>query len=440
MTIKYAALRRILQLRADLLLIFGQRLWQGAAGLVTIVIVTHVLSLEAQGWYYSFLSFAALYTLFDLGLSLVLVQTAAHSSVSLRWTADGHYENAGRLSALIAFGARYYAMLALAFLLFVLPAGWLFFAAFAAQFPGWQSAWVALSLAVALSLLVIPLLSVVEGSGEVAAVAGVRLTQAVIGSLATWSVLLSGGGLWATVMTPLAALACGAIWIFSRRPGVVSALRVNPRLIDWKTEIWPLQWRLGLSWLSGYLLTQIHTLVLFSTQGAAAAGQMGLSMTIGNMIGLLAQSFIARHVPATAKAVARRDWSELDGLFRGDFALSCALFVTAAVAAIGLAAILSSTAYGTRVLPIVPFSGLLLALFLGHVHGALAAQLRSYRQEPLLWVAVAGAAATLLLELPAARMAGAEGIVAVMLAVQLMIVLPLSLLLFRRCNRAWRAP
>ena len=439
MTIKRADLRSIFQLKTALGLIFAQRIWQGGAGIVTILILTHMLSLEAQGRYYSFLSFAALYTLFDLGLSLVLVQAAAHSSASLRWTADGHNEVASRLSALIAFGTRYYALLALAFLLLVLPAGWLFFTEFSPQFPDWQPAWVALAVAVALSLLVIPILAVFEGSGEVAAVAGVRLTQSVIGSLATWAVLLAGGELWATVMTPLGTLACGAVWIVSRHPSVFSSLRANSQPIDWKTELLPLQWRIGLSWFSGYLLTQMHTLVLFSTQGAAAAGQIGLSMTIGNMIGLFAQSFIARHVPAMAKAVALRDWSEFDSLFRRDFALSCALFIASAIATIGLAAILSYTAYGTRVLPVVPFSGLLLALFLGHVHGALATQLRSYRQEPLIWVAAAGALTTLLLVLPAARAAGAEGIVAVMLVVQVIIVLPLSLLLFRRRNRAWRA-
>jgi O-antigen/teichoic acid export membrane protein len=432
-------LRSILQLKTALGRILAQRVWQGLAGIVTILIITNVLTLEQQGRYYSFLSFAALYTLFDLGLSLALVQAAAHSSSSLVRSPDGYSEAAGRLAALIAFGARYYARLAIAFVLLVLPAGWIFFSVFAPQFPAWQPAWITLAVAVALSLLVIPILAVYEGSGEIAAVAGVRLSQAVIGSVATWAILLAGGGLWATVMAPLGVLTGAMIWIRRRHSEVYSIIKANSQSIDWKTELWPLQWRIGLSWFSGYVLTQIHTLVLFSTQGASAAGQIGLSMTIGNMIGLFAQSFIARHVPAMAQAVARREWDEFDGLFRRDFAYSCALFIAASVVAISLAEMLTNTRYGTRILPIIPFGGLLLALFLGHVHGALAAQLRSYRREPLVWVAAAAAVTTLALVVPAAHLAGAEGIVAVMLAVQIILVLPLSLLFYYRRNREWRA-
>jgi hypothetical protein len=119
--------------------------------------------------------------------------------------------------------------------------------------------------------------------------------------------------------------------------------------------------------------------------------------------------------------------------------LSCVFFIGAAIVAVGLAQALSYTKYSARILPVAPFAGLLLALFLGHIYGALAAPLRSYRREPLMWVAATGAVTTLVLVLPAARAAAADGIVAVMLAVQLVIVLPISLLIYRRLNRKWRA-
>lgn len=35
--------------------------------------------------------------------------------------------------------------------------------------------------------------------------------------------------------------------------------------VSWKTEIWPLQWRIALSWLSGYFIFQLFTPILFIT-------------------------------------------------------------------------------------------------------------------------------------------------------------------------------
>ncbi len=433
-------MRATLQKTSPLFLIVAQRLWQGGAGVLTIIIVTHVMSAEAQGWYYSFLSFAALYTLFDLGLSLVLVQTAAHIAVDTKWGDGGKLEGSGaeRLRSLFAFSSRLYLRLAVGFLVLVGPAGWFFFNAATAQPIAWQHAWIGLAAVTAFSLLPLPMLAIVEGSGEVATVATVRLTQAIIGSTATWIVLLCNGGLWATVMTPLAAFFTTTCWIWLHRRGIFSAIKMDHRLVNWRTEIWPLQWRLGISWFSGYLLTQIQVLVLFSAKDATAAGQMGLSLTIGNMIGLIAQAFIARHVPAMAKAAARRDWKLMDKLFHRDLALSCGFFILAAGGAILLVGILAGTSYANRVLPLIPFSALVLALFLAHVQGALATQLRSYRREPLVWITVAGATATLLLGMLAAHIWGVTGVVMAMLGVQLLFVLPSSALAFKHRNRIWR--
>ena len=53
--------------------IFLQRLTQGCTGLITLFLVTRYLSLDLQGWYYTFASIAGVWVLFDLGLSVVLL-------------------------------------------------------------------------------------------------------------------------------------------------------------------------------------------------------------------------------------------------------------------------------------------------------------------------------------------------------------------------------
>lgn len=425
---------------SPLVLVLAQRLWQGGAGLVTVVIISQTMTLEEQGWYYSFLSFAALYTLFDLGLSLVLVQAAAHSSVTLSWLPGGRFagEGSAKLAGLFASATKHYAWHALAFFVLVLPAGWWFFSLSDAQPFAWRLAWIGLVLVTALSLLPLPILALVEGSGDVATVAGVRLGQAVLGATATWIILIVGGGVWATLMMPLSALVVGICWVFFVRPGILAAVKQQDWRIDWRSEIWPHQWRLGLSWLSGYLLTQTQTLVIFATGNAAAAGQFGLSLTIGNMLGLVSQSFIARHVPAMAKAAALRDWPEMDYLFRRSAILFCIAYLGAALTMMVIVLLLNQTPHSTRILQPVSFACLLLALFASQVQAALATQLRSYRKEPLVWIGAAGATATALLSLPIAQLYGPNAVVVLILVVQLILVLPISIFLFVHYNRVWR--
>jgi O-antigen/teichoic acid export membrane protein len=399
------------------------------------------MSGQTQGWYYSFLSFAALSTLFDLGLSLALVQTAAHLAVSSRWTSAGRLVGEGgqQVRALVAFACRHYVRLAFGFAVLVIPAGLIFFNSSTGQPAGWRAQWVGLGGVTALSLLPLPFLAILEGCGEVAQVAAVRLVQAIVGSLATWSILLVGAGLWATLAVPLASFGIGLLAVAVFWPDLLGSLRHKVHVFDWQKEVWPLQWRLGLSWLSGYLLTQIQTLILFSTTDAVAAGQMGLSLTIGNMLALIAQSVIARHVPAMAQAVAQRDWATLDRLFRRDFLVFCGLFVSGAACCVVFVTVFLPAYYASRVLPPALFIGLLFSLFLGQVQAALAAQLRSYRREPLVWGSMLGAVLTVAFAWPAVQMMGVTGAVGVMLGVQVFLILPYSVFVFWRNNRVWRA-
>lgn len=87
-----------------------QRAWQAFAGLVTAVFVVHLLTPEAQGWYCSLLNAASIFTLFDLGLSLILVQRSAALHIGLALSAVGEPlgDNAFKFRGLAAFSFRWY--------------------------------------------------------------------------------------------------------------------------------------------------------------------------------------------------------------------------------------------------------------------------------------------------------------------------------------------
>ena len=413
---------------------------------MTILLLTHFLTPIQQGWYYSFLSLAALYTLFDLGLSIVLVQFSAHLFINIKWLSKGciNGENGKLFLSLVGQSFRVYLLLGLAFVLLILPVGLYFFSQKSSLagplITNWQWPWIVLVMATAINILALPFLALVEGSGRVAEAYGVRLLQGVFGSIACWCVLISGWGLWAPAMIPALGFVVVLIWLlFCHSNLIKNALRTTDSSIKWSHEIWPLQWRIGLSWLSGYLLTQIYTPILFYYQGAEVAGQMGLSLTIANMLGLLAQSWIARRVPIMAQAAGRKDWKLLDAVFAKDFIVSMLAFIGGALLLCGLHIIfLEKTLYVNRVLSLWPFVGLMGIVFINNITVALAAQLRSFRKEPLVWVSLIGALVSVPTVLWSATYYSVEGLVIAILSIQLLFILPVSIYLWRKCNTQWR--
>jgi hypothetical protein len=73
-----------------------------------------------------------------------------------------------------------------------------------------------------------------------------------------------------------------------------------------------------------------------------------------------------------------------------------------------------------------------------HLIGTLAAQLRAFLKEPLVWVMITGAIMIVPLAMFAAKSYAAAGVISVILLVQLIFILPASSLVWWRCQRMLR--
>ena len=424
------------------LIVLFQRAWQALAGIITLAFVAHFLSPVQQGYFYTFASISALHMALDMGLSAVLVQFAAREFVDLSWGLRGVVKGAepSRFLALARLSLRWYVTAALIFLL-AYPAGIFIIAGGQSDFAfEWRGPLALLVCATAANFLFLPALALTEGSGDVAEVYTVRLVQGVVGASAAWVVLVKGGGLYALAMMPLGSAVVAAVWLFFRRRDMIlQALRHKLGGFQWRAEVWPLQWRIGASWLAGYALVLMHVPLLFRTQGPIVAGQMGVTMTVANMLSLLALSWMTARLPAMARAVATRDWANLDWVFWRTFRLSCLAFAAGAALLVFLRYFLESTPYGARFLPIAETVGLLFAMGFYHVTGLFAAYLRSHLQEPFLWPSLIGALLTAIAAIWVAPVWGAQGIVLVLLMVNGLFFFPAAVWMWVHYRRKWHA-
>lgn len=415
------------------------RTWQAFAGLVTLGFVTNYLSPIAQGYYYTFASLAALLMIMDTGLSIVLIQVASHEFVGLVWGKSGLIvgDTSLRFINLIRKSIRWYGVCAILFLL-TYPIGLVFiWGKSAVSGSDWHLSWLILVLSTALNFTLLPVLTLVEGSGRVVESYIVRLLQSMVGACAVWVTLALGGGLYCVSMMAFAGVVVSCIWLVTRYRELIRKVFVNSGHtdFDWRSEVWPMQWRLGISWFCGYFLTQMHTPLLFRTQNPIVAGQMGLTMTVTNMLSMIALAWMTSRVPALGRAVRMRDWSNLDYIHRTGSVFSLLIFLIGAVGFVVVRILLINTPYGVRFLPVEDTVLLIIAFFLSHVINLIAIYIRAHRSEPFVGYSIIMAVLTASLAIYVAPKWGAFGIVNVLVGVNGLFGIPVSVWLWLKLRK-----
>lgn len=422
--------------------------WGLFSGLVMLLLVVRYLTPDEQGYYYTFASILALQIFFELGMSYVVMQFASHEMAYLTWSKAGTIEGdataKSRLHSLVLLVTKWYGVIAALLIVVVLPVGWIFFST---SHPNagvnWQSAWIWLVLAAAVNIFIMPLLALLEGCDRVTEIARLRMYQNMIGSLLAWAVLVGGGGLLAipAMSTGLALTVLVWLWrtkrVFFRNLFVHEVASVG---INWKTEIWPFQWKIALSWLSGYFIFQLFTPVLFAYRGAVEAGQMGMSIAIANALMSIAMAWMNTKVPGFGALVAKRDYINLDRVFALTLARSFAVMVVLGwlLCIINYLIHAGHFQIADRILDPLAFSFLMLATTLNYVTYAQSTYLRAHKEEPFMLISLISAALIGVFTFTLADEYGATGIMAVYLAVCCSVGLGWGSVIFYSKRREWK--
>ena len=377
--------------------------WTAVAGLLTLGLLARCLSPIEQGYYFTFGSVLALSIFFELGLSLVLVQFASHERAALEWTPAGTLTGdasaKARLSSLLRMSVQWYSAAGALLALVVLPLGMMFFYRHGNPGVQWQVPWIWSVLVTSVIIGLTPMLAIVEGCGQVAQVTRLGMWQNVGGSLLLWLALLAHGGLYTAPVTSTAALAIEVWWLWTQKKAFLSDLLhfsshqgeggLLPHM-DWRGEVWPLQWKIGLSYISGYFIFRLFNPILFATHGAVAAGQMGLSLTVIGTVTSISLAWVTTKAAPFGTLVARRDFAALDRLFFPCLWQSWGL-VAVGCASVWLLAVslrMEHMAVGSRFLDPLPLGLLAATAVVNHGIIAQAIYLRSHKQEPFLAISI----------------------------------------------------
>jgi O-antigen/teichoic acid export membrane protein len=385
------------------------RAWSSLAGIGTLLFIARYLSPAEQGFYYTFYSLVALQIVFELGFSVVILQTASHEAAHLHIAEDGAITGPphahGRLADVLQKSLRWYTIAAVLMGVTLVPVGLLFFrhadrGPHAVATVHYVLPWLLVVVASSCTFQIDPLFSFLEGCGYVSEVARTRLRQSVCGTVLGWSAFLLHHGLFAPGCFILGQALAGGWYIASRRGLLLPLMRhaSGPSRIDWRQEVWPFQWRIAISWLAGYITSQLFNPILMNARGPVEAGQMGMSLSVCGTLTSMAVAWMNTKAAPFGRLIARREYAALDKSFFRALQQSLLAALVGCTAVWTVVFLLTKwgirshgTLLSTRLLAPVPLGMLFFGTVGNIVVFAEALYLRAHKQEKFMINSIAGA-------------------------------------------------
>ena len=425
----------------------GSRGWSSVAGAITVVVVARTLSLVEQGFYFTFWSVLGLQIIFELGFAFVITQFASHERAALRLVdgrMTGDLRARARLASLLQLSVRWYLGAALLMVAMILPTGLIFFSHYSRSSDvHWALPWLLVSVMAAFNLLIVPLAALLEGAGMIEDLSLMRLLQLMTTHAMMWISLTAGARLYATVVFSTTMAFFATCWIAVRHGRLLADLwRTSPaeHAINWRDEIWPFQWRLAVSWVSGYIIFQLFNPILFAAKGEAAAARMGMSLMVALAIAGFGLAWVNARAVDYGALIALRRYDDLDAVFRASLWQSTGAMT---ILASGFVSVVEFLRYihhpvADRVLPPLPLVLLLAGVIVNHVFVAEAAYLRAHKREPFMRLTLLMAVLTVGGSLLVVRQMGATGVTLVFLIVVTVVGVGGGTATFLRARRQWR--
>lgn len=302
----------------------GTKLFQAGIQFAVLAVMAKGLSPAEQGYYYTFQSVLALQIFFELGMTGILIQVTSHEAATLdtiNVTEISEGLRSQRLSSLLRYLVSWYTKASSLFFICVLASGIVFFmrSKGGLEIRQWIGPWFLSTLMTAFSMIFQAMIAFTEGLGRVSKAAKVRAVFGVSTAITLLLTMYLGAELYSSGVALFVGVFIG-IYILAKENGAIlsSIWKCNSSLvkISWTKELWGFQWRIALSWISGYLIFQFSTPVVFKLLGSVEAGKYGITQQVGNGISALSMAWATTRQAQWGRWIANGDRMSLDRDFR----------------------------------------------------------------------------------------------------------------------------
>jgi len=366
---------------------------------ITLYLITTYFTPQVQGYYYTFSSLLGISILFELGLAIVIQQFASHEYAHLSWdnrgTLTGDAKSLSLIISLARKSLRWYGIVSFLFVVIIIPSG-LYFLKSNARDTGlsYTIPWILLIIFFGFSTALLPLTSILEGCGKIAEVQKIRLTQSVIGVFGAWIAIRSHGNLFTSVIEFAIYWLVLVIWLLFKYRNfirqILNTTILSQDTFSWFHDIFPMQWKIAVSWMAAYFMNYLFIPLLFKYRGAVEAGQMGMSMKFSSLVYLLSIAWISMRTPDFGAMIKKREIQKLEALvIRSTLQAAIVGILTTIGAIVGILVLNNYTnKFVGRIIPLTGILFLCLASVLGVIAAGIASYLRAHKEEPLMGVTI----------------------------------------------------
>ncbi len=428
------------------------RIFQAFSGVISIFFIATFLTAEEQGYYYTFGSILAIQVFFELGFTGIMTQYVAHEvahlKIGVNWKYQGERKYVSRLAFLIRFCIKWYVVIAVIFFVIILILGYIFFSKYSKTDANisWFLPWLLLAFSTSIKLFQSPFSAIYMGLGKVKEMNKIAFYQQLVIPISQWVLFACGLKLYVVgIGSLLAVIMWIAFIIYSPLKNVMINLlqeKVTEK-VSYHKEIFPYQWKIALSWISGFFIFQLFNPVLFAKEGAVVAGQMGMTIQVLNAIQAFSLSWQNTKVPLYSGLIESKDYNTLDRIFNISmkqmlgvccfllFGLFCAMVVLRETHFT-----IGHTVVGDRFLDYLPMFIMMAAMFINVLVSSWAIYLRCHKQEPYLITSVISGIFQCLSVYFLGNTFGLYGLILGYLGI-FVLILPMNYIIFKNKKSEW---
>ncbi|WP_069478592.1 hypothetical protein [Sulfurospirillum halorespirans] len=366
------------------------QLWKLFSGPVLLVLIPLYLSSEAQGYWYTFVSLAALAVFADMGFSTILLQFSAHEFAHLRFESDktlaGSQQNLERLATLLRFAMKWSSGMGILAFPIILAVGFVVLNKKQTDVI-WIIPWIIYGIASIVAFINSMLLSFIEGCNSVGEVQKIRFYISFVTVVLTGILLMLDTELYALAISLFIGALSGTIIIFYRYKHMFKQFFILGGEIEhtWEKDTLPLIGRYAVSWISGYFIFSIFTPIAFHYYGIVEAGQIGFSIAICTAIFGIANIWMTIIIPKINIYVARKDYETLNTIFKTHLVLAVFTYLLGASALFIIVIFFRDTLpFSDRLVSPFSLAILVLSWLLQIIINGYAVYMRAHKEEPLM--------------------------------------------------------
>jgi len=276
----------------------GAKIYMSAIGYVISILVASIFSQKLQGIYYLFASAQSFLIIAEMGMGGIITIFVSHEFGWLSSLGNDLKKRATasrRFNAIARFGICWYLYLGTIVSFFLYIIGFYILQSKDADLFEWKWPWALMCMGLCLNLYTAPYLAILEGSGRQLKVYRVRLLALIVSTTIGVIAILAGLGLWAITITTLINFMVAAGCIYAEIKNIyidIGDYKGCNTNFSWVKEMLPMQWRISISFLSGYFAYNFAVPVAFSIHGAIEAGKLGMTMVFVNGVIGLTNSYL----------------------------------------------------------------------------------------------------------------------------------------------------